>query len=328
MTLQRWLEQNWYAESAPALLRPLAAVYGGVASARRAMLADSAKKLPVPVIVVGNITLGGTGKTPFVIWLVERLREWGYRPGVISRGYGGRAPQYPFRVRRETSPAYAGDEPALLARRLNCPLFVAPDRLAAAQALLAGGEINIIVADDGLQHYRLPRDVEICVVDGRRRFGNGALLPAGPLRERPKRLAEVDLVIVNGSDWHCPAPQRARMDLAAREPRPVSGGAARPWAQFAGKPVHAVAGIGNPARFFATLRARGLELVEHPYADHHHFIEADLRFGDALPVLMTEKDAVKCAPFSGPTHWFVPVDAQIGAESAALVRKLVDAVKR
>ncbi|HVT36999.1 MAG TPA: tetraacyldisaccharide 4'-kinase, partial [Nevskiaceae bacterium] len=285
MSLRRWLEQQWQAQHAPAALRPLSLVYGGVSATRRALLSARTPKLPLPVVVVGNISVGGTGKTPFTVWLVERLRAWGWKPGIVSRGYGGHAPHYPLRVRRETPPEHSGDEPAMLVRRLGCPLYVAPDRVAAARALIGSGEANIIVADDGLQHYRLPRDLEICIVDGQRRFGNGALLPAGPLREPPRRLAEVNLVVINGSDWACPAPARVRMDLAAREPQPLAGGAPRPWAQFAATRVHAIAGIGNPARFFDTLRAHGLDPIEHAFPDHHEFVTGDLNFGDRLPVL-------------------------------------------
>ncbi|MGH8541748.1 MAG: tetraacyldisaccharide 4'-kinase, partial [Stenotrophobium sp.] len=292
--LKKWLESRWYsARPAPWWLRPFAALYGFIASARRRRLSAQAQPLSVPVIVVGNISLGGTGKTPFVIWLVESLRAWGFRPGVISRGYGGHAPQYPLEVTPETAAALCGDEPLLMAQRLGVPLAVAPDRVAAAKFLLQRHAIDILVADDGLQHYRLPRDLEICVVDGARGLGNGALLPAGPLREAPSRLREVGLVVVNGGGWRRAAIPHAdmmlRMDMAVS----FSGGK-KPLQDFAGQRVHAVAGIGNPERFFAQLRGQGIEVVPLAFADHHAYAAGDLDFGDQLPVLMTEKDAVKC----------------------------------
>lgn len=327
--MRDWFEQRWYsAQPPPALLRPLAALYGRVAQDRRRRLSAQAVPLPLPVIVVGNISVGGTGKTPFTIWLVERLREWGWRPGVISRGYGGRAAAYPLRVSAQTDPAVCGDEPALIARRLACPLAVAPDRVAAAQLLIGSREVDILVADDGLQHYRLARDLEICVLDGRRGLGNGALMPAGPLRELPSRLAEVDLVVVNGGDAAALAPGAVTMTLDGGHVRSLASGAVRPLATYAGKPVHAVAGIGDPARFFASLRRQGVLTVEHAFPDHHDYRLADLQFGDDLPVLMTEKDAVKCARYAQPHHAFVPVDARIDAADTARVRKLVQALKR
>ena len=327
--MRSWLEARWYSpEPPPAALLPLAALYGAVAQRRRARLSAQAPKLPLPVIVVGNISVGGTGKTPFTIWLVQRLREWGWKPGVISRGYGGRAAVYPLRVSAQTPPGVCGDEPALIARRLQCPLAVAPDRVAAAQLLIESREVDILVADDGLQHYRLARDLEICVLDGARGLGNGALMPAGPLRELPRRLQEVDLIVVNGesgSDWGETA---LSMRLVSSSVLSLASGMARPLEAYAGKAVHAVAGIGNPGRFFAALRRRGVLPVEHAFPDHHDYRLADLQFGDELPVLMTEKDAVKCARFAQPHHGFIPVDAEIDAVQTARVRKLVEALKR
>ena len=327
--MQAWLERRWYsAEPPPALLLPLAALYGSIAEGRRRRLSAQAVKLPLPVIVVGNLSVGGTGKTPFTIWLVQRLREWGWKPGVISRGYGGRAAAYPLRVSPQTEPAVCGDEPALIVRRLQCPLAVAPDRVAAARLLIESREVDILVADDGLQHYRLARDLEICVVDGARGFGNGALLPAGPLRELPQRLNEVSLVVVNGSCAAAVGVEAVDMQLRSGSVRSLGSGALRPLEAYAGRAVHAVAGIGNPSRFFATLRRSGLLPVEHAFPDHHEYRLADLQFGDDLPVLMTEKDAVKCARFAQAQHGFVPVDAEIDAAQTARVRKLIEALKR
>lgn len=256
----------------------------------------------LPVIVVGNITVGGAGKTPLVIWLVERLREMGFRPGIVSRGYGGDGSA--LRVDRDSDPARVGDEPVLLAARLRCPVAVAPDRVAAVRLLDSEG-VDVIVSDDGLQHYRLARDVEIAVVDGERGLGNGHLLPAGPLREPPRRLRSVDAVIGNGGGERC------RMSLEIEQALPLQGGQTRALADFRDRPVHAVAGIGNPARFFTALRRQGLEVLEHPFPDHHRFQPSDLAFGDGAPVLMTEKDAVKCRDFISGQLWVVPARARL-----------------
>lgn len=332
MTFQRWLERRWYsAQPAPRLLRLLASVYAGIAAGRRQKFDQLAQQqhLSVPVIVVGNISVGGTGKTPFVIWLVEQLRQWGFKPGIISRGYGGQAPAYPFNVTADTDVAHCGDEPLLLAQRLGCPLMVAPDRLAAARALIGQHVVDVIVADDGLQHYTLPRDLEICLVDGARGLGNGALLPAGPLREPPSRLLEVDLIVVNGGGWRdvaalC-ADMSLRMDRAISLLEPTQR---RPLSAFAGQRVHAVAGIGNPERFFGQLQSFGIDVVPHAFPDHHLYSAADISFGDNLPVLMTEKDAVKCRVLATAQHWSVPVNAELGTADGALVRKLCEALKR
>jgi tetraacyldisaccharide 4'-kinase len=329
MPLKSWLESRWYSDWPPPVwLLPFAWLYGFIARRRRARLSAQAQRLPVPVIVVGNISIGGTGKTPFVIWLVERLREWGYTPGVISRGYGGRAAQYPMAVTRDSDPAQCGDEPLLMARHLGVPLAVDPDRTAAAHFLLAQHpRIDVLVADDGLQHYRLPRDLEICVVDGVRGLGNGALLPAGPLRELPGRLREVALAVVNGGAWRGEAPIHADMKLQLDAAFSFAG-ERRTLESFKGQSVHAVAGIGHPERFFSQLRALGLDVIMHAFPDHHAYRADDLDFHDALPMLMTEKDAVKCGGFARANYWFVPVSAELHADDAAHVRKLCDSLKR
>jgi tetraacyldisaccharide 4'-kinase len=329
--VRAWLTRRWYTSTpAPWFLRPLAFLFGVLASVRRRRQQARARdrRLAVPVIVVGNIAVGGTGKTPFVIWLVERLREWGWRPGVISRGYGGHAAGSPQPVAPESDPAAVGDEPVLIASRARCPVVVGPDRLAAAQRLLAGGDVDIVVSDDGLQHYRLWRDLEIAVVDASRGLGNGELLPAGPLREPAARLAQVGLVVANGNGWTAPAGRQITMRLFALEARALDRDAAQPIARFAGQTVHAVAGIGNPARFFSMLSQHGIQLVMHPFPDHHPFQRADLEFGDGLPVLMTEKDAVKCRAFAQAHHWVVPVEAGIDADGIALVQELTQALRK
>lgn len=263
-------------------------------------------KLPVPVIVVGNITVGGTGKTPLVIWLAQHLRELGYKPGIISRGYGGRASEWPQPVTPQSDPVQVGDEPVLLASRTGCPLWVGPDRPGAAQALLAAADCDILISDDGLQHYALERDLEIVVIDGARGLGNGLSLPAGPLRERPSRLTRVDLVIANGesplTDYRMVLEPGHLVNLGSPSLRVELD-------YFRDQPVHAMAGIGNPERFFGTLRRAGLQLQAQPFPDHHRFSEAEITPRDALPVIITEKDAVKCSPFAHRRHWYLEVSA-------------------
>jgi tetraacyldisaccharide 4'-kinase len=269
-----------------------------------------ATRLPVPVIVVGNLTVGGSGKTPLALALVAWLRQAGHSPGLVSRGYGGHAREL-MPVRPDSDPALVGDEPVLLARRSGCPVWIGRRRAQAGQQLLAfHPEVDVILTDDGLQHYALARDMEIVVVDGERGFGNGRLLPAGPLREPLSRLAEVDAVVVNGGAGGPPLPVPAfSMALAghglvnlARPDLVV------PPSHFRGGRVHALAGIGNPQRFFDHLTALGLEIEPHPFPDHHAFMATDLPPGT---VIMTEKDAVKCAAFGRPDAWFLAVDAEV-----------------
>ena len=320
--MRDWLERRWYSNAPPpAWLQPLSSLFGAVSRARRRRLQP--QSAPVPVIVVGNLAIGGTGKTPFVIWLVERLREWGYRPGVISRGYGGRAPRYPWRVGARTPVAEAGDEPLLIALRTAAPVMVGADRVATARALAAQADVDVLVSDDGLQHYRLDRALEFCVIDGRRGLGNGALLPAGPLREPASRLLELDLLVINGEGFETDHPAQVRMDLRASEAESLAGGPPVHLDRLDGQRVHAVAGIGHPARFFDSLRARGAEVIEHPYPDHHAYTAQDIQFLDGLMVLMTEKDAVKCRAFAGPLHYAVPVSAYVDAAGTARVQALV-----
>jgi tetraacyldisaccharide 4'-kinase len=285
-----------------------------------------------PVVVVGNLTVGGTGKTPLTIWLARALAAQGLRVGIIARGYGGRSGRGPRRVDGATGWRDVGDEPVILARRSGCPTVVGSDRLAAARALVAEN-VDLILSDDGLQHLRLARDCEIVVVDGARGFGNGRLLPAGPLREATVRLRAVDAIVVNGNLTHgslaaLPAAGVLSMQLQASEAVSVDERRRRPLASFQGERVHAVAGIGNPERFFAELRAHGIELIEHAFADHHPLSAAELAFADTLPVLMTEKDAVKCAAFAEPRWWYVPVAAQLPARDAQeLLRRVLAKVR-
>jgi tetraacyldisaccharide 4'-kinase len=293
------------------LLWPVSLLFSLVARARRRWHQcgfSRGESFQVPIIVVGNISVGGTGKTPLVARLVELLREAGYQPGVISRGYGGQSAEWPRHVIADSDPRQVGDEPVLLARRCRCPVVVGPDRVATAQALLDAYECNVILSDDGLQHYRLRRDLEIAVVDGYRRLGNAACLPAGPLREPPSRLRQVDFVVGNGAARGNEYLMALRGDTAINLADPYVSADLN---GFRHGTVHAVAGIGDPGRFFDHLRQVRLRILEHPFPDHHPFRQDDLRFPQDLPVLMTEKDAVKCYSFASENHWYVPVSAQL-----------------
>jgi len=313
------LVNAWYSDSAwVRLLSPVAALYRTLAGFRRNWLARRGGwKPPIPLIVVGNISVGGTGKSPVVIGLVKYLQSIGMKPGVVSRGYRGKAENYPLEVTAVSSPAEVGDEPLMIFQRTGCPVIVDPDRVNAARQLLDNHFVNVIVSDDGLQHYGLGRDIEIAVIDGERGLGNGRCMPAGPLREPPSRLADVDLVIVNGGDEDAvdsrlPV-QTARMSLApVRLVNIVSGGEDE-LESLDGRTVHAVAGISNPQRFFDTLTGLGCQVVPHQFPDHHLFVESDLEFDDDLPVIMTEKDAVKLNRLAFAGHhnqfWYLEVDA-------------------
>ena len=338
--MERALNRIWYGGAPTSiLLLPLSWLYGAVMAVRRVFYEQGwlpSYRITRPVIVVGNLTVGGTGKTPFVAWLAEKLTERGLRVGILSRGYGSNS-TVP-RVVEPSSPwQQVGDEPLLLRQRTGCDVVVSVDRAAGAQLLVQRGA-DVIVADDGLQHLRLAREVEIVVVDGARGFGNGRLLPAGPLREPASRAAQANLVVINGRPEHAsvtrlPMPrdlQPVQMALFAGRVLPVAGVRAdRALESFRGQRVHAVAGIGNPWRFFADLRGRGLDIVEHAFADHHPFTAADLDFGDTQPVLMTEKDAVKCRAFADTRLWYVPVTARFSdAHSAEMLEKIASKLGR
>lgn len=292
-------------------LMPLSWLYCAVVWLRRLAYRRGwlkSRRLPAPVILVGNLTVGGTGKTPLVLWLSAFLRQQGYRPGIVTRGYGGRGAEWPRLVTKDSDPVEVGDEPVLLARRSGSPVVAGPDRVAAGEMLAATRECDMIVSDDGLQHYRLWRDLEILVVDASRGFGNGLCLPAGPLREPVRRGYAVDLTVCNGG----PCPRGQVMQLAAG--RLVSlgdPGRIRSLSDLRGQRVTAVAGIGNPERFFALLRQHGLHLDERPYPDHHRFSREEAASWPAGPVIMTEKDAVKCERFARRDHWYLPVDARL-----------------
>jgi len=266
------------------------------------------QRLDIPVIVVGNIVAGGTGKTPLVIWLAEHLIEKGYRPGIVSRGYKSKVKQWPQQVRKDSNPELVGDEPVLMARRTNCPVAIAPNRHVAAEALIEHEQVNIIICDDGLQHYALERDIEIAVIDGVRRHGNGRCLPAGPLREPVSRLKSVDMIVCNSGAVR----GEFDMEYITEQLCSVTDENKRYDIDlFRNKSIHAVAGVGNPARFFSTLRGKGVRIIEHEFPDHHQFKAEDICFDDGFPVIMTEKDAVKCTEFATEKHWFLPIHVKM-----------------
>lgn len=322
MSLATRLPEIWYGAAPPPFwLRWLVPVFRALRALHRAPYVlgwSKPQRLSVPVIVVGNITAGGTGKTPLVIALVEALRARGHVPGVISRGYAAGA-SAPRLLDAQADTATFGDEPVLIARATGAPVAIGRDRVAAGRLLLAGNVCDVIVADDGLQHYPLFRNVEICVLDGDRRFGNGLLLPAGPLRDPLTRLDHVDFRVCNGGAALADeVPMRLVGDTLVAV---ADAGMRKPLRDLAGQRVHAVAGIGNPARFFSMLRAQGIDPIGHAFPDHHAFRAGDIEFGDHLPVLMTEKDAVKCQALGRANLWYVPV-------RAGLAGSFFDAVER
>jgi tetraacyldisaccharide 4'-kinase len=321
-----WIHRAWYdGHGWYRILLPFSGVYWLLSALRRSLYSVGllrSRRAKVPVIVIGNITAGGTGKTPITVWLATALAEHGFSPGIVSRGYGGSKSGMSMRVDARSDPAVVGDEPVLIARRTGCPVVVDANRGRGADMLVQDGA-DLVIADDGLQHYALARDYEICVVDGARGLGNGALLPAGPLREPVSRIGEVDQVLINGR-------QRKRQEalptglqnaiefrLAANEARRLNGSLSRPLERFAGTTVHAVAAIGNPDRFFDMLRGQGIQVIEHAHADHARLLPGDLDFADNFDILMTEKDAVKFPRQVSDRFWYVPVDVEIDAVIAA-----------
>jgi tetraacyldisaccharide 4'-kinase len=291
-------------------LSPIGWLYRGVAIARKTAYSSgllSSYSTDVPIIVVGNLTAGGTGKTPLVIWLVAYLRSIGYTPGVVSRGYRGRAKRWPQQVRADSDPAVVGDEAIVIARRARCPVAVGPRRGDAVDALLRHAQCDVIISDDGLQHYALARHFEIVVVDGVRRFGNGRCLPAGPLREPLSRLKAADLIVTNGIAGR----GEFSMKYVSTHMLEVGGDGAIAIEDFTPKEVHAVAGIAYPERFFSMLRSRGFRVRPHSFRDHMRYSKSNFQFGDDLPIVMTEKDAVKCEHLGIPQCWYIPITAEL-----------------
>ncbi len=321
------LEQYWYRPSWHPMtiaLLPFSFLFGILAATRRCLYQMGMIKkyhFSVPVIVVGNITVGGTGKTPFVIWLAQWLQARGYRPGIVSRGMGGKKQWKPHRVERHDQAQDVGDEAVLIRQQTDCPLVICVDRVAAVRELLQYAQCDIVISDDGLQHYRLGRDLEIALVDAVRGFGNQCLLPAGPLREPTTRLKKVDLVVMNGGtstdDYvmsltpmqliSIPSPQK-KINLSDMTHTITPRNDGDPIK------VHAVAGIGHPERFFTVLRQAGLQLIPHPFPDHYLYQQKDLDFADTLPIIMTEKDAVKCRSFADERYWYLSIRTDINAK--------------
>ncbi len=293
------------------LLWPLSLIFKSISRSRRQAFQSGKKvsyKAPVPVVIVGNITAGGNGKTPVVIWLVETLQKLGFKPGVVSRGYGAKAPSYPLLVEANTSTSHCGDEPKLIYQRTKAPVAVDPVRSEAVKALLQQ-DVDIIVTDDGLQHYALDRDIEFVVVDGVRRFGNEKLIPLGPLREPVSRLKEVDFTITNGGESLA-----GEVAMSLKPALAVNMVTGEKIAVSELNNIVAWAGIGHPPRFFNTLNELGATpVLTHGFADHQDFNASQLfelaARGDN--VIMTEKDAVKCAEFAKDNWWYLPVSASI-----------------
>ena len=314
-----YLIKAWYQGSAWLYcLWPLSLVYRVLISVRRQCYRlglFKRYKASVPIIVVGNITLGGTGKTPLVIALCQELKQAGFKPGVISRGYGSQASVYPYEVTSKSPVAESGDEPLLIAKATACPVFISSNRQKSIEALLELHQCDVIISDDGLQHYALERDIEIVVIDGQRQFGNKACLPMGPLREPLSRLKNIDLAVINGTNTATlPLEMGANFNMALTPLKFINLHnqkqiTVEEWG--AQKHVHAVAGIGNPGRFFSTLEALGFSVIPHSFADHYHYSASDLAFSDDKNVIMTEKDAVKVADFSKENHWYLSVEATL-----------------
>ena len=325
----RWLQRQWFERRrlTPALwlFAPLSAVYAGLSALNR--LLAKPRRLPVPVVVVGNLTVGGAGKTPLTLWLAEQLRQRGWRPGVVSRGYG-RSGDGVRAVLADSLPEEVGDEPLLIARRGALPVWVGRSRVAAGESLLAAHpDVDVVLCDDGLQHHALARDVELAVFDSRG-AGNGWRLPVGPLREPLSRLASVDAVVFNGAQSVAACASVPRFHMSLKPGRFYRLGdplqTCTPEALAGRGGLHALAGIGNPARFFATLKALGLDCEAHPFPDHHRYTAADLVFAEGGILLMTEKDAVKCANLPMGEAWVLPVAAEL---SPALIDHIVEKLR-
>ena len=325
--LSGWLQRRWYSPYPVWFLVPLVWLFVPLAALRRAAYRIGLLKsvsLPVPALVAGNITVGGTGKTPFVLWLTGILMQHGHHPGIVTRGYGGKAEVWPQLVNSDSDPLQVGDEAVLLAARSGVPVAAGADRVAAARLLLEKFPLDVIISDDGLQHYRLSRQVEIVLLDAGRGLGNGWRLPAGPLRESHRRLGTADLVVLKQTDgtkftW----PGAVDMRLSATDAVNLTSGARQALRQFTGRTVHALAGIGHPEQFFSMLQDAGLRVITHSMPDHARLHAADVKFGDALPVFMTEKDAVKCRHMDLAELWYVPATAQFAAAAEARILELV-----
>jgi tetraacyldisaccharide 4'-kinase len=304
-----WYSPKWYQWPIILLLLPLTALFWMLSKIRRCLFKlgiKSTVNVPIPIIVVGNISVGGNGKTPLVVYLAKRLRQEGYHPGVLSRGYGGKNQSYPATVTKDSQAQHVGDEPVLMRQHVNCPLVVDPNRPRGAMELLVKHKCDVIICDDGLQHYALERDIEIIVMDGQRRCGNNLLLPSGPLREGSWRLNSADFVVINGgavsNGEYTMSLEAGRLVNVTQSNKSLS------ISQVSGS-VTALAGIGNPQRFFSLLTSKGVKLANQlSFVDHHPFSQKDIPGG---MVIMTEKDAVKCTDFAHDNCWYLPVSAKL-----------------
>jgi len=323
MSIKKSLLKSWSKPNVlTGFLKPLSLAYRGAFALRKKAFKRRLFKTyqaPVPVVIVGNLTVGGTGKTPLVVHLVQQLRELGFTPGVISRGYSGEADNYPLRVKPNTPVEHSGDEPALIVRRTKVPMVVGPDRRASIEMLLEDSDIDLVISDDGLQHFALERDIEICLIDDTSSQENQNLLPAGPYREPITRLLSVDFIVRHGGKVGN-AENQFSMNLRPSNPLPVKAG--NELAFPADSHFHAIAGIGNPQRFFDTCEALGFSISSHSFADHHRFTPSDITFSEN-PVLMTEKDAVKCGEIASEHHWYLPVDAELDDGFAEVVANAI-----
>ncbi len=324
------------------LLLPLSWLFGLIVAVRRFAFTKRwfpTTRIRVPVVVVGNITVGGTGKTPFTMWLAQKLIDRGFRVGIVLRGYGGKSTEWPQRVEADSDWRIVGDESVLIASQVKDAIVVAdPDRVRAAQQAVELGA-DIIVSDDGLQHYRLQRDVEILVVDEQRQFGNGHLLPAGPLREPVSRSQSVDLCVISRRSEGLKQAENSAMHRSAglsgmlatatlQHARNLRDNRSVDLDSFRGAHVHAIAAIGHPGAFFNALRARGLDVREHAYRDHAELTAADITFADGAPVLMTQKDAVKCSTFASDRHWSVPLELELSSTDTELITSMIERIIR
>jgi tetraacyldisaccharide 4'-kinase len=309
---KEFIENVWQTKHPLAyLLLPLSWLYTLVIIFRRLLYQSgliAVNQIDAPVIIVGNITVGGTGKTPLVVWLAGYFKSKGFKPGIVSRGYGGNLSGKAQQVRPDSDPGIVGDEPVLMARRTGCPVAVAVQRRKAAEELIEYCDCDLIICDDGLQHYALGRDLEIAVIDGQRRFGNKRCLPAGPLREPMSRLESVDFVVSK----YIAGRHEFKMEYSYSDLISIQDPTKRiSVSSLAGEDVHVIAGIGNPDRFFSYLRNQKLNLMIHEFPDHHPYTAEDVKFNDGLPVVMTEKDAVKCHAYAGQNHWYLPITASL-----------------
>ncbi|MEH6456066.1 MAG: tetraacyldisaccharide 4'-kinase [Cocleimonas sp.] len=315
--LQQWLESVWYEDgNGRFLLMPFSYLYSAINNYQRKTQTQKQVKLLCPVIVVGNITVGGTGKTPLTIHIVKLFQKAGYKPAIITRGYGGKAKSWPQFVNADSDASLVGDEAVLMAQRTGVPVYAGANRLESVSQLLDAHDCDVIVSDDGMQHYKLPRDIQIAVIDGKRQLGNGYCLPAGPMREKKERLDSCDLIVVNGKTTLANNANKKNyfeMALSGKTLINLSTNEEKQLSDFSEHEIQALTGIGNPQRFYSTLEASGLNISENSFPDHYAFQERDLSFSDDSIVIMTEKDAVKCKSLIGNDkhYWYLPVTANL-----------------